>query len=321
MMPWNDYLFGPAGRAVQNAFGGPIDKSQYQYGHQAQIESAINKGLGTNHVAPQVGMGGEFRSAQLGQLGQLQNIASGQQQGAGELAVQRQVANALASQQGMARMARGSGAGQAALGAANNAAAIGLSGAGQSQQAALQDQTHAQGLLTQAAQAGRGQDIQTQIANMDAQLKAMGMNDAARIAYLQQLTGMDANQLQAYVAAKTGQQQQQGALLGAGGQILGAMAMSDERVKTDIADADEDIDAMLDALRAKRYRYKDEERHGFGERAGIMAQDLERSRAGRAVVVEIPDGKAIDLSKAVSAALAASARLNARLRKVEAKAG
>ncbi|MGH7177244.1 MAG: tail fiber domain-containing protein [Tepidisphaeraceae bacterium] len=297
---------------------GEPDKKDYQFQHQGQIQDAINRGLGTNNQAPQVGLEGGFRDAQSRQLQQLQGIASGQQQGAGELAIQRQVQNALASQQGMARMARGSNAGLAARDAASNAAAIGLSGAGQSQQAAMQDQMNAQGLIAQVAGQGRGQDIQTQVSNMDAQLKAMGMNDAARIAYLQQLTGMDAAQLQAYTAAKAGQQQMTGALISGAGQIGATALMSDENVKTDVADADEDIDAMLDALRAKRYRYKDETRHGRGERAGIMAQDLERSRAGRAVVTEVADGKSIDVNKAVSAALASVARLNQRLRKVEA---
>lgn len=297
-----------------------VDKNLYQYGHQQQIEQQINRGLSRNLRAPQTGVGGAFRTAQLQQMGQLQGIASGQQQGAGELAAQRQVANAIAAQQGMARMARGSGANLAARGAADNAAAIGLSGAGAAQGAALQDQQMAHQQLAQVTGQGRQQDVATQIANMDAQLKTMGMNEQSRLAYLQQLTGMDQNQLSAFVAAKTGQQQQQGAAIGAAGSIIGAAAMSDERVKTDIADADEDIDAMLDALRAKRYRYRNEERHGHGERVGIMAQDLERSRAGSRVVTEVPDGKAIDINKAVSAALASVARLNKRLRAVEGRA-
>jgi hypothetical protein len=163
--------------------------------------------------------------------------------------------------------------------------------------------------------------MQVQIANMDAQLKQMGMDDQTRLAYLSQLTGMDAAQLQAYVAAKTGQQQMQGALLSGLGQGASKAAVgmfSDERLKTDIADADEDVDAMLDALVAKRYRYKDQ-KHGEGERVGIMAQHMRQSRAGADVTFDTDEGIALDVNKAISAALASVARLNKRLRAVEAK--
>jgi hypothetical protein len=96
---------------------------------------------------------------------------------------------------------------------------------------------------------------------------------------------------------------------------LGAM-LSDERTKTDVAPAGKQVDAMMDSLRPYSYRYK-QERHGTGHRAGIMAQDLERSEAGRRVIQETPDGKGLDRDKALSAALAMSARLNERLRKLE----
>ena len=44
-------------------------------------------------------------------------------------------------------------------------------------------------------------------------------------------------------------------------------------------------------------------------RAGIMAQDLQKSKAGSALVVKTDDGLGFDVSKAVSAALAATSRL------------
>ena len=79
----------------------------------------------------------QFRQMQIQQAQQLQGIASGQMQGAGELAAQRQVQNALATQQAQAAMARGGqNAGLAMRNAAANSAGIGLSGAGQAQQAA-----------------------------------------------------------------------------------------------------------------------------------------------------------------------------------------
>ena len=260
-----------------------------------------------------------FRNAQLQQMGQLQGIASGQQQGAGELGVQRQVANALAAQQAGARMARGTGnAGLAARQAARQSGALGISGAGLSQQAALQDQTAAQGLLGQLTAQGRQGDLgvgQLQLGQNQA-------NDQYQLGLLSQQTGLSIAQLQAMAqeyAAKQGRPSTAGLLLSAGGQIGSAAAMSDERLKTEITDARNDVDEMLEGLRAKRYRYRDE-KHGQGPRVGIMAQDLQRSRAGRDIVRELPEGKAMDVNAALSAALASAARLHERLRKVERKA-
>ena len=71
------------------------------------------------------------------------------------------------------------------------------------------------------------------------------------------------------------------------------------------------------------YRYKPEFAARVGEdttpRAGIMAQDLEKSPnpALRSAVVDTPIGKAIDGKRAISANLALSAGLDKRLRNIE----
>jgi len=223
------------------------------------------------------------------------------------------VNQAIAAQQGMARMARGGqNAALAFRGAANNAASLGLNGAGQAQQAALQDQQMAQGQLTNALGQGRTGDINigTTNANLAGQQYGQQLN-----AY----TNLNAQQLQAQQQAMqsaTGRQGIAGGLIQTAGTVYAA---SDENLKTDISDAGDDIDQMLDGLVAKTYRYKDERKYGEGPRAGIMAQDLQKSKAGSALVVNLPDGDGIgfDVGKAVSAALASTARLNERLRKVE----
>jgi hypothetical protein len=313
---WYDIFTGGLGKSTNPAdYNTPVRQ-------QGQIDQAIAQGLGTNRQAPQTAVGGPFRDAQLGQLGQLQGLANGTQRTAGELAAYRGAQQAGAQQQAMARMARGGDAVLAQRNAAGQMAGISSNAAGQAQRSALEGQMAAQGLLTQAAGQGRGQDSQIQLANMDAQLKQMGMDDNARLQYLSQMTGLNIAQLQAQIAAMNGATSQQGLLgplLSAGGQVGAAAAMSDERVKKDISDAGSEIDEMLDGLIAKRYRYKDEERHGKGSRVGFMAQDLEKSRAGKDIVFESQDGKAIDLTKAIQASLASAARLNERLRKVEAK--
>jgi hypothetical protein len=294
--------------------GGSPDKQAYTPAHQQQALGAITPGMQTNYNAQQFAPGGQIRQSQLGQIGQLQGIASGQQQGAGELAAQRQTQNALAAQQAQARMARGGQGAFAYRNAGNNAAAIGLSGAGMAQQAGMQDQMAAQGMLTNAMGQARGQDLSA----LDQQLRAMGMQDQTRLAYLGQLTGMDAAQLQAYGQANAQTAPGHiGPLIGAAGQVGAAIAMSDERVKEQIEDAGDEVDQALEALLPKAYVYKDQGKHGQGRRVGIMAQDLERSRAGSHVVTEVKDGKAIDLSKATSLALASVARLHHRLRKIE----
>jgi hypothetical protein len=76
---------------------------------------------------------------------------------------------------------------------------------------------------------------------------------------------------------------------------------------------------MLDALKPRAGVYKDE-KFGKGEWNWVMAQDLERSKAGRRIVTDTPEGKMLDVNKMLSTALASTARLNERLRKLEAHA-
>lgn len=201
------------------------DPSQYRGAHAGQIEGLINNGLAglQGRTAPQLNtqQSDQVRNAQMQQIGQLQGIASGQQQGAGELAVQRQMQNALAGQQAMARM-RGMG-GAGALNAARNSAAIGLNAAGMGQQAAMQDQQAVQSLLANALQGTRGQDIGVANANANLTQNGQQLNDQQYMALLQSLQGMDAQQLAAYLQAKQGNQQMLGGLLSMGGQIGGAM--------------------------------------------------------------------------------------------------
>jgi hypothetical protein len=220
-MGFMDFMFGGTGKT-------PGDyQQQSQFQDRGQIQNYIQSGMaGVNgRTAPQATQQSAFAPMQMNQAQQLAAIASGQQKGAGELAAQRQVQTALAGQQAQARMARGGNAALAMRNAATNQAGIGLSGAGMAQQAALQDQMNAHQLLTGALGQGRGQDQQMALANLDAQLRSRGMDDAQRIAYLQQLTGMNAAQLQAQMAAYGAGTQDKGmagSLLAAGGQVLGA---------------------------------------------------------------------------------------------------
>lgn len=138
-----------------------------------------------------------FRNAQAGLLGQLQGVASGQQQGAGELAAQRAINRALASQRSMVASQRGANGALAAIEGARQSAYLGVQGAGQRQLAAMQDQGQAQQLLGQVSSQGRAADQNLSLANMNAALQARGMDDAQRMALLGQLFGMDQAEMQA----------------------------------------------------------------------------------------------------------------------------
>lgn len=252
-------------------------------------------------------------SQQQGALAQqLQGVASGQQQGAGELAVQRQMGQAAGQQQALARMARGSNAALAARGAARNTADLGVAGAGQSQIAALQDQTAARGQL--AGVYGQQQQGAYQQQGMNQQ-QYVNQNNA-QLGYLQQMQALDQAQaqLQANKAQVASQDTGHGAsMMQQAGQMI---AMSDERLKADIRSASDDADSMMAALHPVSYRYKDE-RHGAGYRLGILAQDLEESSLGKSTVVETSDGKGVDIVRGISASLAGIARLHERLEAVE----
>ncbi len=323
---------------------------------RTQIGQVSTYGGATINQGPQ----DQFRARELALADRLTGISTGAQQGAGELAVQRQGQRAAAQQIGMARMQRGAGAGMAGLTAARNVGNLGIATAGQAQQAAMGDQQMANQTLSGLLGQGRGADIglatsqagmqqqaglasmdarnqrvfqqagldqATSLANMQARLQQTGMNDQAALGYLAQLYGLDVAEMQARLQAEQLRQGQQqidnaesiglGDLLQAGGTLGAAkLAASDRRLKKDIKVADATIDDLLDNLRPYTYRYKDE-KHGKGERAGIMAQEMERSEMGRRIVTETADGKMIDINKAVSATLAAAARLNQRVRTLE----
>lgn len=265
---------------ILGGMGKSPDPNASKLGDHSKIGGLIDQGLSTygNRAAPQAGnirVGdvaqgqasqidqsryGDWRGQQMALAQQLGQVASGQQQGAGELAVQRQIQQGLAGQQAMARSARGGNAALAMRGAAANSAGIGLSGAGQAQGAALQDQSAARAQLGQVLGQGAGQDIgvaqgnaqlqqqmnlqnldarnqqifqqagldqSTSLANMQAKLQAMGMNDAMIQSYMQQLLGMNQAELQARMGQEQAAMAQPGilgGLLSAGGSIGAAYA-------------------------------------------------------------------------------------------------
>jgi len=276
----------------------------------------------------------QSRQGMMDLTGRLGAVASGQQAGAGELAVNRQIGQAAAAQQAAARSARGANAALAARNAARNQSDISLAGAGQAATAQMQDQQAANAQIGQAYGQMRQGDIdvasqnaqlgqQAQIENMRAKLAQTGMNDQQQIAAMAQMLGWDqarsAAELQKIQINKNNKNNRNAQLMQAAGTAATIAAVaSDERLKTDIRDAGDDADELMRELKPKSYRYKDEGKWGVGERIGIMAQDLGRSKMGRETLVKVDDEHmGFDMGKATSALLASVGRLDDRLRKVE----
>lgn len=199
---------------------------------------------------------------------------------------------------------------------------------------------------TTAAAGAQGQAMQQAAIGEAAQLRAAEM-EAARQAYAaqsNQMAGMGQGQMQAYDMAGLGflqsnlgaaQQQQQfdrnmefqqqqanrefGMQIGqAAASAVGGAVMSDERLKTDVEDAGDDVASALDALVPVSWRYK-KKRHELheGRHDGVMAQHLEKSEAGKRIVLDTPEGKAIHGGAGLGFALAGLADINRRLRQVE----
>jgi endosialidase-like protein len=290
--------------------------------------------------APQIGgtqlnadQTGQSRAGLMGTADSLGRIASGQQAGSGELAVNRQMGAANAQQASLARQAHGTNSALAYRNAARTQADMGLQGAGAAAQAQMQDAQAANALRGQLYGQAYNQDAtvaqqnaqlgqQAQLANQQASLQ----NRALQIQALGQQLGWSQAQIDEQIKRGAVEQSDKGSLGGLLQGVGGLMAAaSDERMKTDIKDGDDDADEFMSKLSSKRWRYRDEHaaKWGEGERLGIMAQDLARSKMGAKAVRVIDDEGHLgfDLGKATSAALASVARLDKRLRAIEGRSG
>ena len=151
----------------------------------------------------------QSRGGLMDTAGRLSGIASGQQQGAGEMAVNAQLGRAAAAQNAAARMARGANAALALRNAQRNQADMGLAGAGQAAQSRMQDQQAANAQLGQIYGSMYGQDANVAAQNAQLAQQAALANQGA---YLTQQQLNDARQMQAYQqmlawdAANNGQQ-------------------------------------------------------------------------------------------------------------------
>lgn len=204
-------------------------------GRQAPMAQAAQLGapyqMQTHQLAP--GQMDQSRGGLMGVANRLGAVASGQQAGAGELAVNRQFGQGASALQSAARSAHGANAALAYRNAMRATADMGLGAAGQAAQAQMQDQANANQQLgsiyggmygqdanvaAQNAQLGQaagamnaqlGQQAmlqqgqfnqQTALANQGAALQQRSMNDAMQIQALGQQLGWDQARINAEIA-------------------------------------------------------------------------------------------------------------------------
>ncbi len=175
--------------------------------------------------------------------------------------------------------------------------------AGQAQQARTQEQLAAQQALGQNITQSRQLDLQQQNQQNQYALGNRQINAGIEMQNSANTTAL------------------WGGLLGAaaaGGSAAAGRPASDERLKKDIGDGDQDAYAFLDALKAHKFNYKNPDGPGaqHGQQLGVMAQDIEQG-PGRNMVQDTPDGKMLDPAKGFGSVLAAQANLHERLKKIE----
>lgn len=89
---------------------------------------------------------------------------------------------------------------------------------------------------------------------------------------------------------------------------------SDVRMKEEVSEFDPSD--FLDSLTSYKYKYKDPEM-GKGSNAGVMAQDLQKTPEGAAMVEDTPEGKKVDYGKGFGTLLAALTDMHRRVKDLE----
>lgn len=173
-------------------------------------------------------------------------------------------------------------------------------------------------------QDNQGQELAQQSGQMRMQERQNALNSMN--SYLAAKQGVALNNAQTQNQASASQTQatsnflsslgQAAAAAASGGSSGGASAASDEKLKKNIKPssgvASEKVEEFLNALDSYNFEYKDE-KHGQGEKTGIMAQDLEKSELGKQMVRDTPEGKMVDFGQGFAAILAAQAELKDQL--------
>lgn len=342
------------GRPVANNFQAGVydpNAAAYQIGNQyggalgSALAGASNRGTPIT-AGPDLGAANATAGNQTA-LGQLLTARANGTGGpsAAELQMRQGLGAAINAQRAQAASARGLSPGMAQRMAAQGIAGAQMQTNQQTGVLRAQEQLGAQNALGGLLAQQRGQDLnsaqmaqqgaqfntQTEMQNrqqMDQATQAyIGMGMSREQAQQQALADQEklkadqqasANTLNAATAEGNADRAQKakGGLIGAAGAALGSI-FSDRNAKTEIREADADTEELLDGMGSYLYKYRDQ-RHGKGERLGVMAQDVAKSRAGREIVSRHESGLLqLDGKKTLGALLAAAANLNKRVRRME----
>ena len=108
-----------------------------------------------------------------------------------------------------------------------------------------------------------------------------------------------------------------GADISGGGLSAGdaAASLSDITKKDNVAPADKQMKDLMTNLDPASWDYKQPEKFGQGKHFGIIAQDLEKSEAGRTAIINTPEGKMVDMVKLSAMNAASNAILYKQLEK------
>jgi len=135
-----------------------------------------------------------------------------------------------------------------------------------------------------------------------------------------QLRGVRANLLENKGAAQAAESAQNTQNLVRGATAGMNLLFSDKRLKSKIKDAGPKLSKILDSVKPKSFDYRAPSAPSEdGPQVGVLAQDLEKTPEGKGMVEETPMGKAVNGPKMAAVALAASASLHKRLKKLEGK--
>lgn len=295
------------------------------------------------------GLMAQDRTRQLSLADALAERAAGRGPSVVQSQLQAATDQNLNSQLALARSSTGNRA-VAMKNAMMNSGTIGQQAANQSAQLKAQEQMDATGQLGGLLSgmqgqnlAQRGQDIgvgsqnfagaleqQKQVDDMTRYYQSMGITlDQAKAQAMKEYS--DAK-MRGYFGTRSAQgaelaakMQQDSQIAGGVASAVGALgsaavtAASDRRVKKNVKDGSGDLADFLLKLKAHKYEYKDPKKplRGDGEFYSPMAQELEKTRVGKTMVKDTPDGKVVDYGKGFGAMLAASAMLMERVKNLE----
>lgn len=311
----------------KDALMGVYHPTQVQVGGQGQYAQTASPITANTSNAPNGMQQDEGRSMQMALIQRLQDQANGVGPSLAQMQLQKGTDQNMANAMALGQSQRGAGQAGMLKGIQGQQAGIAQGMAGDAAMLRLNEQMGANAQLGSQLGGMRGQDqgwagmgmqnnqFNASQGNQNNQFYAGQQNNMANSNAQRQA---DAAKQQAELELQRQKMEQeaakQGSPLGAIGGVLSAV--SDERLKTDIAPGEAKLYAFLDKLGAHDYKYKDP-KHGEGRRISPMAQELEQTDEGKAFVFEMKGGKAVDYGKGFGTMLASQAALHKRLKKLE----